>query len=76
MKRKGLLLLLIIIILCVSLIGSLKEGFEKRGSGEECRYDIDCESDTCMRGLEGRLKCALRPEPEIPEVEVQEVGIQ
>lgn len=75
MKRRGLLLLLIIIILGVSLIGSVKEGFEKRGSGVECKYDTDCESDTCMRGLEGRLKCALRPEPKIPEEEVEEVGI-
>jgi|TARA_B100000900_G_C20597040_1_gene723867 hypothetical protein len=74
MKRKGLLILLIIIILGVSLIGSRKEGFRKIGSGGSCKYDINCDSDNCMRDIEGKLKCSLKLEPEKVEGETETIG--
>ena len=65
MKRKGLLILLVLILLVFSILGvkreqNVKEGFNK-GSGDSCTYDTDCNSNTCMKDIVGKLRCALEP---------------
>ena len=43
MKRKGLIILLVFILLVFSILGvkteSVKEGLKKKGSGDSCIYD-------------------------------------
>ena len=65
MKRIGLLILLVLILLVFSILGvkkqDVKEGFNKKGSGDNCTYDTDCNSNTCMKDIVGKLRCALEP---------------
>tara|TARA_A100001035_G_C27499678_1_gene371409 strand:- start:31 stop:237 length:207 start_codon:yes stop_codon:yes gene_type:complete len=65
MKRKGLIILLVFILLVFSILGvkteSVKEGLKKKGSGDSCTYDTDCNSNTCLKDIVGKLRCALEP---------------